>query len=198
MLDNSYTGLVDAPETTANESQPGFSVELKLDALEKLILNSTHVPLTELMLIDRAAFLYQLNQVKENLPIDLVTAVEIAQHEQQIIAEAEHYADSVVKSAQEKAERILRNSTILRQAELDGAKIRLKTERECEHLKQATLDEITQIRQDAIAQSQAIQAGADEYADNVLGDIETKLQQMLAIIRNGRQQLEGTSTDEHK
>jgi vacuolar-type H+-ATPase subunit H len=186
----SSTTPVDIPEAIIDRPL-GFNLEIELDALEELIVNSTHVPLTELILIDRAIVLYQLNQIKEHLPEDLATAITIVNRKQQIISEAENYAATLVKSAQEKASQILHDSTILRQAELDGAKIRLKTERQCEHLKQATLDEVRELHQNAIAESQAIQKGADDYADSVLGDLEQKIQQMLQVIQNGRQQLNG-------
>ncbi|MEL7078940.1 MAG: DivIVA domain-containing protein [Cyanobacteria bacterium J06582_2] len=181
---------LDIPEAIFSESQLGFNIEIGLDNLEELIVDSTHVPLTELVIIDRVVFLHQLNQIRENLPADLATAVEIANRKQQIITEAENYAASVVRGAKEQAEKILRDSTILRQAELDGAKVRLKTEQECDRLKQTTLTQVNQLRQNAIAECEAIQTGADAYADNVLGDIEERLQQMLQIIQNGRQQLD--------
>lgn len=178
----------------ASDNQPlGFNIEIELDALEELIVNSTHVPLTEFIVIDRVVVLHQLNQIKEHLPVDLAAAIAIASRKQQIISEAENYAAALVKSAQEKASQILHDSSILRQAELDGAKMRLKTEQECEHLKQTTLNEVRELQQNAIAESQAIQQGADDYADYVLEDIEQKMQQILLIIQNGRQQLDGVN-----
>lgn len=183
---------VDIPESRDNQPL-GFNIEIELDALEELIVNSTHVPLTEFIVIDRVVVLHQLNQIKEHLPVDLAAAIAIANRKQQIISEAENYAAALVKSAQEKASQILHDSSILRQAELDGAKIRLKTEQECEHLKQTTLNEVRELHQNAIAESQAIQQGADDYADYVLEDIEQKIQQILLIIQNGRQQLDGVN-----
>jgi vacuolar-type H+-ATPase subunit H len=185
----SSTVPLDTPEAIVQQAELGFNIEIELDALEELIVNSTHVPLTEYVVMDRVIFLYQLNQIREHLPIDLATAVAIVDRKQQIIAEAENYANSLVESAQAKAREILHDSTILRQAELDGAKIRLKTEQECEYLKKTTLDEVRELHQNAIAESQAIQQGADDYADHVLGDMEQKIQQMLLVIQNGRQQL---------
>jgi vacuolar-type H+-ATPase subunit H len=196
MLPTNYTQSstvsVDRPEAIANQPL-GFNLEIELDALEELIINSTHVPLTELIIIDRVVFLHQLNQIKEHLPEDLATATTIANRKQQIISEAENYATSLVKSAQAQANQILQDSSILRQAELDGAKIRLKTEQECEYLKQATLNKMRELHQNAIAESQAIQKGADDYADQVLGEIEQRMQQMLLVIQNGRQQLDGVN-----
>ena len=177
-------------ETTHKESKLSFNIEIELDSLAELIINSTHVPLTEFIVIDRVILLHQINQIKENLPLDFATAIEIANRKQQIISEAENYAFSLIKSAEEEVSQILRDSTILSQAELDGAKVRLKTEQDCEHLKQTTINEVMQLRQNAIAECQEIQMGADNYADDVLGDIEQKLQKMLTIIQNGRQQLD--------
>lgn len=188
----SSTVSVDIPEAIANQPL-GFNLEIELDALEELIINSTHVPLTELIIIDRVVFLHQLNQIKEHLPVDLATAITIANRKQQIISEAENYATSLVKSAQAQANQILQDSSILRQAELDGAKIRLKTEQECEYLKQTTFNEMRELHQNAIAESQAIQKGADDYANQVLGDIEQRMQQMLLVIQNGRQQLDAVN-----
>ena len=183
MSSTNYIRENTAPVDTFNDlnenSSLSFNIEIELNSLIELILNSTNIPLTEFTIVERDLLLEQLNLIKENLPLDLATAIEIANSRQQIIAEAESYAFLVVKSAEEQASKILKDSEILRQAELDGAKIRLKTERECEELKQ-----------NAIAECQSIQIEADNYADDVLGDIEHKLQQMLKIIQNGRQQLD--------
>ena len=182
--------LRDAAAHSDNTSQFGFNLEIELNSLEELIINSTNIPLTELSVVDRDLLLHQLHLIKENLPADLATAIEIAKHRQKIIEDAEGYACLIVKSAQEKASQILQESSIVRQAELNGAKARLKVERECEELKQTARAEIEQLRQNAIAESLEIQQGADSYADRVLGDIEQRLQQMLGVIQNGRQQLD--------
>ena len=184
------TVLAEPQAESTNASAIGFDIEVELNNLEELLLNSTNIPLTELTVIDRDLLLHQLNLIKENLPADLATAIEIVKQRQKIIDEAEGYACLIIKSAEEKASQMLQESSIVRQAELDGAKIRLKVERECEALKQSAQAEIEQMRQNAIADSIEIQQGADNYADSVLGDIEQRLQQMLGIIQNGRQQLD--------
>ncbi|MBE9048082.1 hypothetical protein IQ255_27430 [Pleurocapsales cyanobacterium LEGE 10410] len=178
-----------------DESHLGFNIQIELENLENLILDGTHIPLTELAILDQDLLLEQLERIKENLPRDIATAIEIANHKQQIITDAESYAYLIVKSAEEKASQILQESAIVRQAELDGAKIRLKTESECQELKQKTQNEIEQLRQNAIAECEAIQIGADSYADGVLGNLEHRLQEMLFIVQNGRQQLDRTEQE---
>lgn len=173
----------------AEPSRPDFEIEIELGHLKELILNSSRIPLTELTIVDEVLLLEQLQQIQNNLPIELATAIEIVNCRQEIIADAQGYACSIVKSAEEKADQIVRESAIVRQAELDGARIRLRTEQECEKLIQATQTEIEQLRQDALNECQAIQQDADSYADNVLQDLENRLQEMLRIVQNGRQQL---------
>ncbi len=47
----------------------------------------------------------------------------------------------------------------------------------------------------ALAECEEIQAGADEYADRVLKEMELQLAEMLRVIRNGRQQLQPPQTE---
>ncbi len=180
----------EASENLDNHSQANFNIQIELDNLEELILGGANVPLTELTILDAGLLLEQLNQIKASLPVEFTTAIEIVNRSQEIIAEAEGYAYLIVQSAEEKAIEMVQESAIVRQAELDGAKIRLKTEQECEHLKQTTKNEIEQWRQEAIAECQIIQKEADRYAESVLGDLEQKLQEMLTVVQNGRQQLQ--------
>ena len=199
MLQENYTqdskvvneSSIAVDENEADQFDSSFNIEIELDYLKELILSSTRLPLTDLSIVDENILLEQLQQIQDNLPIELATAVEIVNRRQEIIADAQSYACFIVKSAQEKVNEIVRESAIVRQAELDGAKIRLKTETECEQLEQTTKNEIAQWRQDAIAECQAIQTDADNYADRVLEDLEQRLQQMLVVVQNGRQQFDG-------
>ena len=170
-------------QTTANDcddSDVNFNIEVELDNLKETILTSSRIPLTELTIVDEDLLLERILYIQENLPIELATAIEIVNRRQEIIADAQGYACLIVRSAEEKADRMLQESAIVRQAELDGAKIRLKTEQECE-----------QLRQNAIAECEAIQMDADNYVDTVLGDLEDRLQQAISIVHNGRERLDG-------
>jgi len=180
-------------EVFVDESKSDSNIQIELDNLEYLVEDGTRIPLTELVILDQGALLDRLNAIKEILPKELATAIEIVNRQQEIIAEAENHALRLVESAEERANSILQESAIVRQAELDGAKTRLKTEQECEQLIETTQNEIQQWRQDAISECEEIQTGADNYADGVLSNIEQQLRDMLIVIQNGRQQLDRES-----
>ncbi len=175
--------------TEAEDSHSSFNIEIELDRLKESILNSPGIPLTGSIVVDEDLLLEQVQHIQENLPTELATAVEIVNHRQEIIANAQGYACLIVKSAEEKAHQIVQESAIVRQAELEGAKIRLRIEQECEQLQQTTREEVDRLYQNAIAECQAIQTDADNYADDVLADLEQRLQEMLIIVQNGRCQL---------
>lgn len=185
---------LEVQEETNNSGSP-FNIHAELDDLEEMILSGSGIPFTELAILNIDLLVDQLNLIKVNLPIELTTAVEIVNRRQEIIGEAKGYACLVVKSAEDKAQRMLQESAIVRQAELDGAKLRLKTEQECELLTQTTKAEVAQWRQNAIAECMAIQTDADNYTDSALGDIEQRLRQMLCIVQNGRQQVAQASPE---
>lgn len=116
--------------------------------------------------------------------------------------EAEQYAQEIITSAEKQAAAILNEMSIIRQAEAQATQLRAKTEQECETLRTQTLNEVEQLRAQArqeweemhtrtVNEAQTIQEDADAYADQVLEDMERRFMEMLHILRNGRQKIQG-------
>lgn len=177
-------------------------IQRELNRLEELILESPRVPLTRRTLIDEEELLEQLDVIRLSLPEAFHEAEAILRHKEEIFLESEQYAREIIESAERRAAQILNEMGIMRQAELESQQLRQQVQRDCEELQDETLAEVErmrrQVQQDieemrrmSLAEAEAIQAGADEYADRVLRDVESQLAEMMRIIRNGRQQLQG-------
>jgi cell division septum initiation protein DivIVA len=190
------TSLGDASRTRTGN----VDIQEELNHLEEMILSSVRIPLTGRTLIDEEKLLDQLDFIRLSLPAVFQEAMAILEQKEGILLEAEEYGQQVVEAAQAKRAQILAESEIIRQAQQEAEKLQRQVQQECEAMMQETLTEIErkrraclqeleEMRQLAIAQAQEIENGADEYADNVLENIEQDLQQMLRIITNGRQQL---------
>jgi hypothetical protein len=182
--------------------QGGVDILQELNRLEDMILAGLQIPLTGRTLIDEDKVLEQLDFVRVFLPSVFQEAAELLQNKEEIMLEAEEYGQQVVEAAQAKRAQILADSDIIRQAERETEQLRRKVQQECdammqdtlaeiERKKRACMQELEEMRQNAIAQAQEIEDGADQYADNVLENIEQDLQEMLRIITNGRLQLRG-------
>jgi F0F1-type ATP synthase membrane subunit b/b' len=165
-----------------------------------MILDSPRIPLSRRTLVDEEQLLDQLDLVRVNLPSAFQEATEIVRQKEDILLEAEQYAQEIIEAAERRASQILDEMNLMRQAELEINQIRQRIQQECEELQEQTIAEIErarhqaqqdldEMRRRAIAECEDIQAGADTYADGVLEDMERQFTEMLRVIRNGRQRL---------
>ena len=175
-------------------------IQQELNRLEEMILTSARIPLFGKTLIDEEKLLDHLDFIRVALPAAFEEAAMIIQQKEEIFLEAEEYGQRIVDAAQGKRAQILDESDIIHQAEQEAAQLRHQVQQECEEMMQETLAEIDrqrrtcqqeleEMQRQAFAEATAIERGADEYADGVLVNIEQQLQDMMRIIRNGRQQL---------
>jgi F0F1-type ATP synthase membrane subunit b/b' len=192
----------DARTTPLNPTNKAvsFDIQQELNQLEEMIIDSPRIILSPWRLVDEDEILDQLDLVRLNLPKAFSQALDVLRQKEEILMDAEDYAQDIIETAQRRASEILDELGIIQQAQKEANQIRQQVQQECEQLQRSTLSEVEQMRRTAqqeleelrrltLAECEDIQYGADEYADAVLNRIESQLSQMLTIIRNGRSQL---------
>lgn len=195
-----YANAVDGSASLDGTADNVVDIQQELNALEEMILDSPRIPLTGKTLVDEEELLDQLDAIRINLPTALQQAQEILKQKQEILAEAEDYARQIAAMAEQRAAEILDELGIVKQAEAEAQQMRQQVRQECEALQQRTVAEVEQvqqqarqeleeIRKQAMEEQRQIHREADTYADQVLGEIEHKLSDMLRVARNGRQQI---------
>ncbi len=178
----------------------GFDIQDALNQIEESVLDSPRLPVMGRTMINEDDLLDQLDAVRLNLPSAFQEAQQLLQQRNELLSEAERYAQEIVATAEKQAATILNETAILRQAEQKAQQLRLQVEQECaalrsqtmleiEQLHQQTTQECEELRKNAISECHAIQTDADTYADQVLQRMETQFSEMLDVISNGRQQL---------
>jgi F0F1-type ATP synthase membrane subunit b/b' len=192
--------------TALNDRPENFDIQGELNRLEELFIDSRHFPFTRLAIVHEDDFLDQLDLVRESLPEAFRQAEEVIRQRDDLLAQAEEYAQKVVEDAERRATQLINENVILRQAEYEAQQLRSQLETECNVAQDKTIAEIEQMRQRAqqdlegmrqmgLQEAEEIQRGADEYADSVLRDMETQMSDMLRVVRNGRQQLKINQPD---
>lgn len=176
-------------EASSRFCSQNSSLAQKLKQLEILLTEGVKIPLTDLMIVDCEQLLDKLNFIKTKLPTLLAHAQDILNNEREIIQSAENYARNLVESAEDHATQILSKSALVREAELEASKIMFRVHKECEQIRQQNQAEMEQLKATTLAECQEIQAGSDDYADAVLSNLEREVTNILAVVRNGRQQL---------
>ena len=176
-------------EASSGICEQNLSWAQELEQLETVLAEGVKVPLTDLMIVDGEQLLNKLNLIKTKLPILFAHAQDILNNEREIIQSAEDYARNLVKSAEDHATQILSKSALVREAELEASKIMFRVHKECEQMRQQNQAALEQLKETTIAECQEIQAGSNDYADTVLSNLEREVSNILAVVRNGRQQL---------
>lgn len=197
-IDTDSTGSGPQVEPERNGSST-LDIQQELNRLEEIVLDSPRF--LGRTLIDEDRLLEQLDVVRLNLPGAFEEVKEIIRSKEQIVLQAGQYAREIIDAAEERAEQILDEIGIVRQAKVEADRFRQDVLTECEEARDRTLTEIERLRRQAqqeieemrrtaFAECEAIEDGADDYADRVLENIETQLADMLRVIHNGRSQLE--------
>ena len=127
-----------------------MDVLVLIDKLDDLIHNARSVPLTDSVMIDREEIYDLLDQMRSTIPEEVKQARWIVKERQEMLAEAKQESERIVSEANEKAGQMAAQEEIVRVAERQAH----------------------EIVEDAREREREIRLGAEDYADEVLGNLE--------------------------
>jgi cell division septum initiation protein DivIVA len=151
-----------------------MDVLVLIDKLDDLIHNARSVPLTDSVMIDREEIYDLLDQMRSTIPEEVKQARWIVKERQEMLAEAKQESERVIAEAQQRAEALAAEEEVVRVAERQAH----------------------DVLEDAHEREREIRLGAEDYADEVLGNLEVNLDKFLAAVRRGRQRLQGSGGGE--
>ncbi|MBQ3428098.1 MAG: ATPase [Clostridia bacterium] len=135
-----------------------------IDMMEETISKASTVPLTSKIMLDKEELLDYIQEIRLVYPEQLKEAKWVKTERQRILAEAEERAESIKKSAEEMQEKLIDEHEITRQAYEKAEAIRDMSERDAKDIKMDT----------------------DRYVDEILGDVEHRLDLLLRKVREDR------------
>jgi len=151
-----------------------MDVLVLIDKLDDIIHNARSVPLTDSVMIDREEMYDILDQMRSTIPEEIKQARWIVKERQEMLAEAKQEAERLLTEAQERADRLASETEVVRLAERNAQ----------------------QIMEDARDRERETRLGAEDYADEVLGNLEINLEKFIGAVRRGRERLQGRPADD--
>jgi hypothetical protein len=151
-----------------------MDVLVLIDKLDDIIHNARSVPLTDSVMIDREEIYDILDQMRSTIPEEIKQARWIVKERQEMLAAAKQESDRLLSDAQERSERLASDTEVVRLAERTAQ----------------------QVQEEAREREREIRLGAEDYADEVLGNLELNLDKFLAAVRRGRERLQGRAHDD--
>jgi cell division septum initiation protein DivIVA len=145
-----------------------LDIQFLVERLEAMVVNARKVPMTSQIILEQAAILDLIDQLRVAIPEEVKQARRVNQETDRMLAKAREEAEQIIGAAQEQAALLLQDQSILREAETKAQ----------EMLGQAQ------------GKSDETMRGADQYAADVLVRLESDLVKTLSIIKKSLEVLE--------
>lgn len=142
------------------------------------------------VLIRNAEMEATLDRIDASIPEDIKEAEMILKRRDEMFAEAQNRAERIINDAQNEAARVLSESELLKAVQLEASKIREQVISDCEEIKTRSLQEAEDVKMQALQEATKIREGAENYAEQILDNLSTDLNQLHQIVRNGQVYLE--------
>ena len=145
-----------------------LDIQFLVERLESLVVNARKVPMTSQVILEQAAILDVIDQLRVAIPEEVRQARRINQESDRVLSKAREEAEQIIGAAQEQAALLLQDQSILREAETKAHEMLEKAQ----------------------AKSDETMSGADQYAADVLVRLESDLVKSLSIIKRSLEVIE--------
>jgi len=144
-----------------------------VDKLEDMVAEGKKVPLTSSVMVNEQNIYDIIDEIRASFPDEIKQARWIVKERQDMLDEAEKEANELVLDAKQKAEVMAAETEIARLAE----------------------DQATNTVNDAREKEREIRLGAEDYADEMLANLEVNLGKLLTAVQRGRDRLQGKAAE---
>ena len=139
-----------------------------VDRLEEVVKGSTQLPFSGIRLVDERHIWPLLDQMRISIPEEVRRAERTIREKDRTMAQAQEETERIIALARGEAAQLTAEHIVVQAAEERTVAIRVQAEQEAE----------------------SIRAGADDYAFEVLCNLEQELKRSLTIIENGLQTIQ--------
>lgn len=140
-----------------------------IDRIEELVDSGRSFPFGGTKMVDPEKVYEIIDEIRAQFPDELKQARWIVKERQEMLEEAEKEANRILEDARERAQAIASEQEIVKMSEQQAA---------------AILD-------DARNKEREIRLGAEDYADEMLANLEVNLGKLLTAVQRGRDRLQG-------
>ena len=141
------------------------NIEELISALYDTIQNACSMPLSpDKCIVERDALLDMLDEISAQLPGELKQSRTIVESRNELINQARHESESIIRQAQEKAKQLVTQEAVY-----------AETKRQCEEMVRQTQARVKELRR-----------VSNEYMDDALRRTEEAIAQSLSEVRDTR------------
>ena len=135
-----------------------------IDMMEETIEKSTVVPLSGKIVVDKEDLLDYIQEMRLVFPDEVKEAKWVKEERERILAEAQTRSETMIKNAEEKVVQMIDEHEITKEA----------------------VEQANQMVNEAQTKAMEIKTDCDQYADDILNDIEKRLDMLLRKVHDDK------------
>lgn len=166
-----------------------MTIESLLDEIEIILEEGKTVPFTSNLLVDAAAIKTAIEDIRLNMPDELMQARKIASERKEILSGAQDNADKIIEKAHLRAKEIISEDEITRGAEAQAAEILQQARANANEIVESARASAAELTEQAKKWSREMRTSASEYVENIVGIADETLTNSVNEIRRARQHL---------
>ena len=170
-----------------------MTIENLLEEIETILEEGKSVPFTSNLLVDAQAIKTAIEDIRLNMPDELMQARKIASERKEILAGAQENADKIIEKAHLRAKEIISEDEITRGAEAQAAEILQQARTTANEIVEQARASAAELTEQARAWSKEMRTIASEYVESIVAVADETLTNSVNEIRRARQHLRAAS-----
>ena len=170
-----------------------MTIESLLEEIEAILEEGKTVPFTSNLLVDANAIKTAIEDIRLNMPEELMQARKIASERKEILTSAQDNADKIIEKAHLRAKEIIAEDEITRGAEIQAEEILQQARQTANEIVDQARASATELTEQARAWARDMRASASEYVENIVAVADETLTNSVNEIRRARQHLKSAS-----
>jgi len=135
-----------------------------IDMMEETIDKATVVPLSGKIVVDKEDLLDYIQEMRLVFPDEVKEAKWVKEERERILAEAQTRSETMIKNAEEKVVQMIDEHEITKQA----------------------VEQANQMVNEAQTKAMEIKTDCDQYADDILNDLEKRLEMLISKVHDDK------------
>ena len=160
-----------------------MDIDYLIDRLEALVQTGKRVPLSNKVMLDEQECYTLIDQMRAVVPEEIKAAKRTLNDRERILDEADDTARQIIEQAEQERRMMIEQEGLLVEAERQRDIILSEATQEAYELR----NHAQTLYDEGVGQTQEMREGANQYAMQVLQELDTLLDKHLTVVRNGLQ-----------
>lgn len=173
-----------------------MTIESLLDEMEAILEEGKSVPFTSNQIIDVERIRTTIEDIRLNMPDELMQARKIASERKEILAAAQSSADNIVNDAHKRGKELVSQHEITKNAEIVAADIMAQARSQAQDIIEQARGTASELTDQAQKWANDMRQSASDYVEKIVATADESLTSSVNEIRRARQSLRAAA--QHK